>query len=255
MAPREKKTQPQRILDRLAERWHTGAQQPVNCTLGRKPLPRRGGACSACTVRREFELDEMVARLINERTFSGISCPGTCPYQIVGSQLIAGLTVSGAAFRARSRGPLVDPVLEIKQALRHLRSVMGATSVSHEDIEALADAGDPREDAVWRALLDVHSAQRALKDALATFRSQAPKPSSKRRGRIGALEIQAVAAAMARAWRVLTGGLPAKDNLSFHDLLEAAVATVFGHPAREPNWEAATRTAVTRIRKDDASGT
>jgi hypothetical protein len=37
----------------------------VKCTLGRNPLPRRGGGCSVCTILPEFELDRAVAGLIN----------------------------------------------------------------------------------------------------------------------------------------------------------------------------------------------
>jgi hypothetical protein len=64
---------------------------------------------------------------------------------------------------------------------------------------------------------------------------------------------QAVARAMAGAWRELTGRLPAKDNSKFHGLLLAAVATLFGHPANEPNCESLTKTAVERIRRDAAT--
>ena len=53
---------------------------------------------------------------------------------------------------------------------------------------------------------------------------------------------------MAQAWRVLSGQLPGKTNKNFHDLLLAAVATIFGHPAKEPNWEAATKTALRHIK-------
>jgi hypothetical protein len=40
--------------------------------------------------------------------------------------------------------------------------------------------------------------------------------------------------------------------VKFHGLLLTAVATIFGHPAEEPNWESATKTAVERINKDAA---
>ena len=66
---------------------------------------------------------------------------------------------------------------------------------------------------------------------------------------------QAVARAMVLAWRRLTGRLPARKNVKFQDLLLAAIATMFGHPRKEPNLESAIRTAVDRIREDGASGT
>jgi hypothetical protein len=58
---------------------------------------------------------------------------------------------------------------------------------------------------------------------------------------------------MATAWRVLTSRLPAQNNGNFHNLLAAGVATIFGHAAKEPNLESATRIAVRRIKKDAAS--
>jgi hypothetical protein len=106
----------------------------------------------------------------------------------------------------------------------------------------------------WQALYAVLTAERALKEALRLFATVAPESTPYvPRGRIGALHKQAVARTMALAWRQLTGRLPAKDNSKFHNLLMAAIATVFGHAADEPNLESATRTAVEHIRKDAGS--
>ena len=85
---------------------------------------------------------------------------------------------------------------------------------------------------------------------MAVFRSQT---SGLPRGRAGALPVQAVARALATAWRVLTGRLPAKDNEKFHDLLLAAAATIYGHPENEPNLESVTRVVAERINKDAVS--
>jgi hypothetical protein len=140
-------------------------------------------------------------------------------------------------------------VVEVKGALGRIGTVIRATSLTREDIQALSDKND-----MWKALYAVSSAERALRHALAIFRSQVPmKTGRPPRGRTGALHIQAVARALAGAWRVLTGHLPAKDNTKFHGLLLAAVATIFGHPAEEPNWESATKKAVERIKRDAAS--
>lgn len=174
-----------------------------------------------------------------------------CPYHIIASHLVAGLTFGPEASRARSAGQYqVNPVVEVKGALKRIGAVTRATNLTREDITALCE-----KDTWWQALWEVHSAQRALESALAKFQSHTKEQSRRpARGRAGALHIQAVARAMANAWRVLTGRLPAKDNERFHGLLLAAVATVFGHPAKEPNWEAATKTAVTHIRNHTASG-
>jgi hypothetical protein len=64
---------------------------------------------------------------------------------------------------------------------------------------------------------------------------------------------QAVARAMAGAWRRLTGRPPAKDNFKFHGLLLVASASIFEHPAEEQNLEWATKMAVERITKGAAS--
>ena len=230
----------QQVIDRLAERSAEASGASVKCTLGRRTLGRRGGGCSACKPPREFELDREVGQLINKGAFKGTS---VCPYQVITSHLVAGLVFGPEAFRAKSAGQYrVDPVVEIKGALKRIGTVTRATGLTREDIEGLSN-----KDEWGQALHAVFSAEHALKNALAIFQSPARKASRAPRGRAGALHIQAVARAMANAWRVLTGHLPAKDNEKFHDLLLAAVATIFGHPAKEPNWESATRIAVEHI--------
>ena len=243
-------TRPQQVVDRLAERWaesnRQSKRQPVDCKLGLEPPRRRGGGCSVCTAPQEFELDQEVARLINAGAFKST---GQCPYQVITSYLIAGLSFGPEAFRARSTGQYrADPVVEIKGALKRIHTVTKATKLTHEDIEALSDKDD-----WWEALNLVCSAEHALGNALALFRSRPPGKPRSIRGPAGALHIQTVARAMADAWRALTGRLPAKDNEKFHNLLAVAVATIFGHPAKEPNWESATRTAVERMKNEAAS--
>jgi hypothetical protein len=231
----------QQVINRLAERSAEASGAAVKCTLGRRTLGRRGGGCPVCKPSREFELDRAVGQLINTGAFKGT---GVCPYQVITSHLVAGLVFGPEAFRAKSAGQYrVDPVVEIKGALKRIGTITRATRWSREDIESLINKDD-----WWQALHAVFSAEHALENALAIFQSQIPRKTSRSpRGRAGALHIQAVARAMANAWRVVTGHLPAKDNEKFHDLLLAAVATIFGHPAKEPNWESATRTAVEHI--------
>jgi hypothetical protein len=242
-------TNPQLVINRLAERCLEKAWLSVKCNLGRELLSRRGGACSACVRPQEFELDREVAHLIDTSVFRRA---GACPYRIVASHLVAGLTFGPETFRSKSIGKVsIDPVMEVKTALRHVRTVLGACGLSREDIDALNDKGD-----LWAALCAVLSAERALADALALFQ---PLTSKKTRrsppGRTGVLHHQALARAMAGAWRALTGRLPAKDNVRFHELLHAATTTIFGHPLKEPNWESATKKAVKRIKRDAASRT
>lgn len=235
----------QQTIDRLAKRCSKlEGTRPIQCTLGRKPLPRRGGACAECQISREFELDQAVAKLVNTGVFKG---NGLCPYQIIASHLLARLVFGPEAVRARGAGQSrVDPVLEIKTALKRIGAITRSTALSREDVEVISN-----KDEWWQAISAVYSAEHDLQTALAIFRSQPPSTTAPlRRGPIGALHIQAVAGALARAWRVLTGQLPGKTNEQFHDLLFAAVTTVFGHPEKEPNWQWATRIAVKRINKD-----
>jgi hypothetical protein len=240
---------PQQVIDRLTERWAKASRQPFKCTFGLKPLPRRGGGCSACTAPQEFELDREVAQLINTGSFKGT---GVCPYQVITSHLVAALAFGPEAFRARGVGQYrVDPVVKIKGALKRIGAITRAISWTREDIEAISNKDD-----WWQALYAVLLAQHELQNALAIFRSQSPKKTSRSSaGRIGALHIQAVARAMAGAWRVLTGRLPERKNEQFHGLLLAAVATLFGHPAKGPNLESATKTAVMHINRDTAKKT
>ncbi len=237
---------PQRVIERLAQRSAKASQLSVNCKLGIEPRRRRGGSCSACTPPQEFELDEAVAQLIN---ISAFKRAGVCPYRVVTSHLVAGLVFGPETVRARSVNRyVVDPVMALKGALKPIGTLLRATGLPRDDIEALSEQGDR-----WKAIYAVLSAERALETALAMFQSQvAAQTSRSQRGRAGALHILAVARAMASAWRVLTGRLPAKDNSKFHDLLSAAVSTIFGHPAKAPNWESATRRAVMHVKKTAA---
>jgi hypothetical protein len=142
-------------------------------------------------------------------------------------------------------------VVEIKGARGRIRTILDATGLSSEDIEAISISNEGDR---WWALSAVVVADRALEKALALFRAQSPaKTSRSPRGRTGELHNQAVARAMAHAWRQLTGRLPGKGNSTFHGLLGAAIASIFGHPVKEPDLESATRTAVDRIRKGAAS--
>jgi hypothetical protein len=106
----------QQVINRLAERWEKSSG--LKCTLGRKPLRRRGGGCSICPAKQEFELDQAAAQLINAGVFKGT---GLCPYQVITSHLVAGLVFGPETFRAKSAGQYrVDPVVEIKGVLSAL---------------------------------------------------------------------------------------------------------------------------------------
>jgi hypothetical protein len=236
----------QQVIDRLAERV---SQPPVLCRFGREPRRRRGGACSVCKAPQEFEIDREIAQLIDRAAFRR---PGVCPYRVIASHLVAGLTFGPEVSRARGAGQFrVDPVAEIKGARRRICTILHATRLSRDDIEAISISNDGD---TWQALSAVLVADRTLEKALALFQTEIPaKTSRSPRGRTGALHNQAVARALALAWRQLTRRLPAKDNSKFHDLLQAAIASIFGHPVKEANLESATRTAVDRIRKDAAS--
>jgi|SRR5262245_35970614 len=235
------------VINRLAERSMIAGASP-NCIFGREER-RRGGACSACIRPTELEIDRAVTQLIKSSSFRRV---GVCPYRVVASHLVAGLTLGPEALRIRHphNQDLVDPVTEVKGALKRLSKIVFATGLSREDIETISNDADR-----WQPLRAVVTAERALKRALQLFEPQTPaKASRPARGRTGDLHVQAVARAMAGAWHQLTGGLPAKDNSKFHNLLLAAITTIYGHPDKEPNLESATKIAVERIREDMRTG-
>jgi hypothetical protein len=235
---------PQQVIDRLAKRRLQAGHSPAQCRLASEPRRRRG-TCSACTVAQEFEIDREITQLIDRGAIRGA---GLCPYRVVASHLVAGLTLGPEVFRARSAGRLcVDPKVEIKGARRRIRSILYATRLSHDDIETISISND---DDWWQALYAVVAADRALEKALALFQARIAAKTSRSLGRIGVLHNQAVARAMALAWRQLTGRLPAKDNSKFQHLLQAAIVTIFGERVKVPNLLTATKTAVDRIRKD-----
>jgi hypothetical protein len=238
----------QLAIDRLGERWHQGHGEPfLECKLGREPPTRRGGACSACAIKAEFEVDKEVRRLIDKKVFDQ---PSACPYRVVSNWLLFGTTLGPEAARARgSKLDPVDPVRDLKAILKRVGIFIRATTtLSREDIEALID-----DEGEWRAHKHMVLAERNLREALALIQQlqRTKPPAHRRRGRTGDLDIQAVARVMAQAWRSLTGRLPGKDNLSFRGLLIAASTTVLGDLPHEPNWEAAAQTARQRILQND----
>lgn len=149
-----KQSRAQPVINRLAKRLKEASERP-ECTLGSKPLPRRGGGCSACKPPGEFELDRAVAQLINAGVFKGT---GACPYLIIASHLVARLVFGPEAFRAKGAGQYrVDPVLEIKGALKRIGAITRASALTREDVETLSN-----ENERWQALSAVFSAEQDL---------------------------------------------------------------------------------------------
>jgi len=230
----------------LLERWRNSASAP-SCKLGRELLTRRGGACSACTWPVKNELDQAVADLIDAAIYKRM---GGCPYRIIASHLLARLSLGPEAVRARGIGrKRIDPLVELKRALRHVRIILGACGLGRENIAALSHTGDRWTAALYAVLL----AEGEIGKALQLFEPLiSEKARSSPSGRTGALHYQALARALVRAWHVLTGRLPAKNSVKFHALLLAAATTIFGAPYKEPHWESLTKLAVEQIRKEMA---
>ena len=66
-----------------------------------------------------------------------------CPYQVITSHLVAGLIFGPEAVRAKSAARYrVDPVMEIKGALKRIGAITRATGWSREDIEGLSNKED-----------------------------------------------------------------------------------------------------------------
>ena len=163
---------PQQVIDRLMERWGQARQSAASCRLGYEPRRRRGGACAACTHPQEFEIDRAITQLINSEAFRRA---GICPYQVVASHLLAGLTVGPEVSRLRSAGqPRVDPVTEIKSVLKRIRTLLYAAGSTRDNIEAIAV---DNHDSWWQALYAVLTAERDLEKALALFQSEVSRKS------------------------------------------------------------------------------
>ena len=225
-------------------------EAPPRCELARQSLGRREAKCSACKWEaKEDPLTDEIGSLIKRAAFKHTH---TCPYRVIASHLVANLVVGPEAFRARRTGKKrVDPVTELKKARTHVLAVLGACGLSPEDIAGLRHAADER----YAALYAVRVAEQELANALKFF--DRPLDSKRRlfpRGRTGRLHSQALARALVRAWSVLTGRLPAKNNAKFHALLTAAGRTVFGSAFKEPNWESATKRALEQIRPGRLKG-
>jgi hypothetical protein len=221
------------------------------CELARQSLGRRAVTCSACTwAVKEDELHDEIGSLIRAAAFQYAD---TCPYRVIASHMVASFLVGPEAFRARAIGnKRVDPVTELKKARTHIRTVLGACGLSRENIAALSHTTDERNAALYALLV----AEQELANALQFFeRPIVAKSRLFPRGPTGRLHIQALARALARAWSVLTGRLPAKNNVKFHALLSAARRTVFGGAFKEPNWESATKRALEQIRPGRLKGT
>jgi len=206
--------------------------------------------CSACKwALKQDQLHEEIGSLIKRAAFQYAH---RCPYRVIASHLVASFVVGPEAFRARGIGKKrVDPVTELKKARTHVLAVLGACGLSPEDIAGLRHAADER----YAALYAVRVAEEELANALLFF--DRPLDTKSRlfpRGRTGRLHIQALAGALVRAWSVLTGRLPAKNNAKLHRLLTAAGQTVFGRAFEEPDWESATKRALEQIRPGRLKG-
>jgi hypothetical protein len=232
---------PQQVIDRLAERWGRPAGRPVTVGLDANRADGVGVRARCARIIKSLRLtggDHPAYRQRSVRARRRLPLSSRCE-------------PPGCWAHPRTGQPRVDPVVEVKGALKRIRTLL-ASAPSRDNIEAVAISSDGGD--WWQALDAVLTAERTLGKALALFQSQIPvKTNRSPRGRTGALHNQAVARAMAGAWRHLTGRLPAKDNSKFHGLLLAAIVSVFGYPVKEPNLESATKTAVERIRKDAAS--
>jgi hypothetical protein len=116
------KVERQQVIERLGERWIQGDRESLpECKLGREPPRRRSGACSACTIKPEFEIDVEVTRLINKKAFSE---PSARPYRIASNQLLSQVTLGLEALRARDNK---TEKLDVIHALQH--ALMSSVSV------------------------------------------------------------------------------------------------------------------------------
>jgi hypothetical protein len=107
------KVERQQVIERLGECWIQG-HRSLPSELGREPAQRRGGGCSACTIKLGFEIDAEVTRLINKEGLCGTSA---CPYRIASNQLLPQVTLGLEAFGAcDNKTEKVDVTHELQEA-------------------------------------------------------------------------------------------------------------------------------------------
>jgi hypothetical protein len=123
------KVERQQVIERLGERWIQGHRESLpECKLGREPPRRHSGACSACTIKPEFEIDAEVTRLINKKAFPE---PSARPYRIASNQLLSQVTLGPEALRARdNKTEKLDVTHELQHALMSSASFEGRADTS-----------------------------------------------------------------------------------------------------------------------------
>jgi hypothetical protein len=216
-----------------------------SCRLGREPRQRPGTMCSVCNLKIDLEIDRAVARLVANGTFDGTS---GCPYGVMISGVIGGIISGDVANRGEHEHDSFR-IKELKAALKHIAGIWGTLARERWEFERLSG-----QDPYFDCFNDIKDAEYKLIAVLRFFEERhaevartSPRPYG--RGARGLEELQDIVRSIAFGWKTLTGALPGKSNVQFHELLRAAATTVFGAiDDDEPNWEWHTRSAVSRLK-------
>lgn len=233
------------ILIPLWSRLFEHQEKASSCRLGKEPRKRRV-SCSTCEVTVQFELDEAVARFVSDGKFS--KCD-VCPYIIATRGLLMGImfapNVELASLEREKKA-----VEDIRSALTHINRAIEPLARDRQDMKALSDL-----DPLFAAWKDVINAEQLLKSAVHVFSKEYEQHRSQSTirwsssGRPPRRELQGIAQSSVVAWQQLTGSLPAKNNVAFHEFLRAAATTVFGAFDPDPDWEWVTRSARAEIKR------
>jgi hypothetical protein len=232
-----------RVVPDTADVVPTFSGLAVECKLARERR-RRSSKCSACRFGEpELEIDHAIAQLISN---GSLVSSKQCPYLAFTSALVVGVMSGPEAELSGWQGQLTR-IRELETALSHIARALHTMPQSRDEILDRAEEDDP----YFTALAKVIEAEALISHAW-DFLKQKYKSETggiepfSSRGRPRALDLQGIVIACADEWERLMGKQPGKNNVSFHDLLQAASATVFGPRETEPDWGWAIREAKRR---------
>jgi hypothetical protein len=191
-----------------------------------------------CKAKPQFPFDETVEQLIAEGIFDGTRF---CPHREVNLALIRALLL-GPGAELTSREAERTRLAELEKALTHIDRFFRTFGRDRTDLRSLREEGP-----YFAHIADVAWAESYISDALQYLKTEYAQAEKNRKappsgGRRGNQELQGIAGSMAQAWERLTGQLPGKNNVNFHDLLLAAATTVLG--PLNVDWEWYTRAGV-----------
>jgi hypothetical protein len=195
------------------------------CKLSGSSTDRKNGKCSACAFQiGEFEFDEVIVGLVCK---GKIRPRGLCPFFIFGG-LLAHTLDHGPEAQLTSQANERFAISQLENALRYIAGALNKLDRQEIDIH---HADDP----FYAKLMDIAKSEQLLIGAVTALRDRYKEPIT-RKGHPGKLDAQDITGCCLRAWEMLTGKGPGKNNARFLELLSAAWSAVYGEHRAEPSW-------------------